>query len=278
MFKKCYIIGEIGINHSGSLEIAKKLIDMANLAGCDAVKFQKRTIDIVYTKEELETSRESVFGKTNGDLKRGLEFGKEQYDEINQYCKEKKIDWFSSCWDKQSVDFMEQYNPKYYKIQSASTTDIELLKYIKSKNRKMILSTGMSDIEIIRKAVDILGEEGLIILHCISTYPAKIENLNLNCIKTLKKEFPKSIIGYSGHEVGLSTSLAAFCLGAQVIERHITLDRAMWGSDQAASVEPNGLIRLVRDIRTIEKAMGDGNIKIYDEERPIMKKLRTFKE
>ncbi len=269
----CFIIAEIGINHNGSMDICKKLIDVAVIAGCDAVKFQKRTVDIVYTPEELAKPRENPFGPTNGDLKRGLEFGKEQYQEIDQYCKSKKILWFTSCWDEKSVDFMEAFNPPCYKIASASLTDDNLLFYHKKTGRPIILSTGMSTMEQIQHAVNILGEEKLIILHCTSTYPSKPQELNLNVIQTLKKQF-KCPIGYSGHEVGLSTTIAAAAMGACIVERHITLDRAMWGSDQAASVEPQGFMKMVRDIRTNEEAMGNGVKMVYESEKPILTKLR----
>ena len=269
-----YLIAEIGINHNGSLDIAKKLIDAAVLSCCDAVKFQKRTVDVVYTKEELARPRENPFGSTNGDLKRGLEFGYNEYAEINRYCKEKGIDWFASCWDNASVDFIEQFNPPCYKIASASMTDDNLLRHHRKYKRPIILSTGMADIQLIDHAVEVLGRDNLIILHCTSTYPSMTEELNLKGILTLKEKYTDVPIGYSGHEVGLSTSLAAHVLGACVIERHITLGRSMWGSDQAASLEPLGLMRLTRDIRAIETAMGDGIIKIYDSEEPIMNKLR----
>jgi N-acetylneuraminate synthase len=269
----CYIIAEIGINHNGSLDIAKKLIDVAVESGCDAVKFQKRTIDSIYTKEELAKIRENPFGPTNGDLKRGLEFGLQEYRVIDSYCKEKGIAWFASCWDEKSVDFLKQFDPPCYKIASACITDDNLLRYHKKEGKPIILSTGMSDMSIIEHAVDILGEDNLVIMHCTSTYPSKSEELNLKGIETLKKRFDVPI-GYSGHEVGLYTSLAAAVLGACSIERHITLDRAMWGSDQAASVEPQGMKRLVADIRNWELAKGDGQIRIYESEIPIMKKLR----
>lgn len=269
----CYIIAEIGINHNGSVEIAKKLIDAAVDAGCDAVKFQKRTIDIVYTPEELAKPRENPFGPTNGDLKRGLEFGFEQYSMIDEYCKKKNIQWFVSCWDEQSVDFMRQFDLPCYKIASACVTDGQLLRYHKKEGKPVILSTGMSDMSIIEKAVSILSDDNLIIMHCTSTYPSVPEELNLKGIITLMEKYDVPI-GYSGHEVGLYTTFAAVVLGACVVERHITLDRAMWGSDQAASVEPQGFKRLVADIRTWELAKGDGHIRIYESEIPIMKKLR----
>ena len=269
-----YIIAEIGINHNGDINIAKKLIDAAVLAGCDAVKFQKRTIEVVYTPEELAKPRENPFGPTNGDLKRGLEFSYDHYAALDKYCREKGIAWFASCWDEGAVNFIKQFNPPCYKIASASSTDDNLLKYYRKCGKPLILSTGMADMPVIEHAVEVLGKDDLILLHCTSTYPSKVEELNLKGIITLREKFPEIPIGYSGHEVGLSTSVAAVCLGACVIERHITLDRAMWGTDQAASIEPQGFIRLVRDIRTLEAAMGDGNIKIYDSEKPIIDKLR----
>jgi N-acetylneuraminate synthase len=269
----CYIIAEIGINHNGSLDIAKKLIDAAVESGCNAVKFQKRSVDIVYTKEELAKPRENPFGATNGDLKRGLEFGLEQYKLIDSYCKEKGITWFASCWDEQSVDFMRRFDPPCYKIASASLTDDALLRYHKKEGKPIILSTGMSDMPIIERAVGILGNENISIMHCTSTYPSEPGELNLRGIQTLKEKFNVPI-GYSGHEVGLYTTFAAAVLGACCVERHITLDRSMWGSDQAASVEPQGMKRLVVDIRNWEVAQGDGLIRIYESEIPIMKKLR----
>lgn len=271
-----YVIAEVGINHNGSLDIARKLIDVAVEAGCDAVKFQKRTIEIVYTPEELARPRENPFGTTNGDLKRGLEFKKKEYREIDRYCKEKNIVWFASCWDEKSVDFIAEFNPPCYKIASPCLTDDTLLKYHRKQNKPIILSTGMSDMALIEHAVEVLGEEDLIIMHCTSTYPSKPEELNLRGILTLKEKFNVPI-GYSGHEVGLYTSYAAVVLGASVIERHITLDRAMWGSDQAASVEPQGFKRLVSDIKIWFLAQGDGEIRIYDSEIPIINKLRRVK-
>jgi len=269
----CFIVAEIGINHNGDLELAKRLVDAAVDAGCDAVKFQKRTVELVYTPEELARPRENPFGPTNGDLKRGLEFDEKQYREIEAYCQRRRILWFASCWDEASVDFMERFDPPCYKIASATLTDENLLKYHRATGRPLILSTGMSTMDEIRHAVEILGEDGLVVLHCTSTYPSRPEELNLRTIETLRQEFTCPI-GYSGHEVGLQTTLAAVALGACVVERHITLDRAMWGSDQAASVEPHGFARLVRDIRVIERAMGDGVKRVYDSELPIRKKLR----
>ena len=269
----CFTIAEIGINHNGELDIAKKLISAAMLAGCDAVKFQKRTVELVYTPEELASSRENPFGSTNGDLKRGLEFGYEQYRELNEYCKSQRILWFASCWDEGSVDFVEQFNPPCYKIASACLTDDELLRRHRKYGRPIILSTGMSTLEQIDHAVEVLGTKDLLLMHCTSTYHSKPEELNLKVIATLKERYGVPI-GYSGHEVGLATSMAAVVLGACMVERHITLDRAMWGSDQAASVEPHGFARLVRDMRVIEKAMGDGVKRVFESEIPIIKKLR----
>ena len=271
-----FMIAEIGINHNGSLDTAKKLIDVAVDAGCDAVKFQKRTIDVVYTPEELARPRESVLGDTNGDLKRGLEFGEKEYQEIDRYCKEKGILWFASPWDEGSADFLAKFYVPCYKIASASLTDDNLLKHVRSKGKPVILSTGMSTEEQIRHAVEVLGEEDLVILHCTSTYPGADEELNLNVIPWLKEQF-SCPIGYSGHEVGVYSSLVAAVLGACVVERHITLDRAMWGSDQAASLEPQGIRRLVRDIRAIPVWLGDGKKRVFESELPILEKLRRVK-
>jgi len=269
----CYVIAEIGINHNGDVDLAQRLIMAAVLAGCDAVKFQKRTIDVVYPKEELDRPRESPFGTTNGDLKRGLEFGLDAYKAIDAFCRERKIVWFSSCWDEASVDFIEQFHPPCYKIASASLTDDHLLRRHRACGRPILLSTGMSTTEQVDHAVEVLGTKDLILLHCNSTYPSKPEELNLRGIQTLKERYGVPV-GYSGHEVGLATTVAAVVAGACLVERHITLDRAMWGTDQAASVEPSGFARLVRDIHVVEKAMGDGVKRVYESEVPIMKKLR----
>lgn len=268
-----YVIAEIGINHNGDLNVAKRLIDVAVLAGCNAVKFQKRTVDVVYTKEELATARENPFGPTNGDLKRGLEFGRDQYQILNQYCHERNIAWFASCWDEASVDVIESFNPPYYKIASASLTDDNLLRHTRATGKPVILSTGMSTWGEISHAVEVLGREQLILMHATSTYPAQYEELNLAVIPHLRSEFGVPV-GYSGHETGLASTVATIPLGASVIERHITLDRAMWGSDQAASLEPNGISKLVRDIRLVESALGDGKKVVYEREIPVMKKLR----
>jgi len=271
----CYLIAEIGINHNGNVNIAKELIKRASYAGWDAVKFQKRTIQVVYTEKELATPRESPFGDTNGDLKQALEFGNEEYKEIARYCREIGIDWFASCWDEGAVDFIEQFNPIAYKIPSACITNTKLLAHHKKYNRPIILSTGMSDYAIIDRAVQILGKENLIILHCTSTYPSAVEELNLRAIDTLKKRY-RVPIGYSGHEVGVYTSYAAAVLGACIVERHITLDRAMWGSDHAASLEANGFIRLAEDVKLLPVVMGDGEKRIYDSEVRIAAKLRRI--
>jgi N-acetylneuraminate synthase len=269
----CYVVAEIGINHNGDLDTAQKLIDAAVETGCNAVKFQKRTVEVVYTEDELARPRENPFGPTNGDLKRGLEFGREQYERIDWYSKEKNMVWFASCWDEGSVDFIEQFNPPCYKIASASLTDDNLLRHHRQYRRPIILSTGMSTIEEVDHAVEVLGTDDLILLHTTSTYPSQVEELNLQVIGTLKERY-RVPVGYSGHEVGLAPSVAAAALGACVIERHITLDRAMWGSDQAASVEPQGFARLIKDVRAVETALGDGNKRVWPSEVPVMQKLR----
>jgi N-acetylneuraminate synthase len=269
----CYVIAEIGINHNGDMDIAKRLIDVAASAGCQAVKFQKRTVDVVYSAEELARPRESPFGTTNGDLKFGLEFGLEQYREIDRYCMQRAIDWFASCWDEASVDFIDQFGVSCYKVASASLTDDDLLRYTRLKGRPILLSTGMSTLEQIDHAVDVLGKKDLVLLHTCSTYPASYDELNLRVIPMLHQRYDIPV-GYSGHETGLSTTISTIALGACVVERHITLDRAMWGSDQAASVEPQGFAHLVRDIRLVETALGDGIKRLGEREAPIMKKLR----
>ncbi len=269
-----FIIAEIGINHNGSLETAKQLIDVAVEAGVDAVKFQKRTIDVVYTPEELARPRENPFGPTNGHLKRGLEFGQKEYAEIDRYTKEKGIMWSASPWDEASVEFLEQFNLPFYKVASASLTDHGLLKHIRAKGKPVILSTAMSTMEEVEEAVRVLGEKDLVLMHAVATYPAKNEDLNLSVITTLKKKFPNLPVGYSGHEVGVPSTVMAAVLGASVVERHITLGRAMWGSDQAASLEPKGIELIVRDIRAWESAKGDGVKRVLEAEVPIKQKLR----
>ncbi|MEI8234678.1 MAG: N-acetylneuraminate synthase family protein [Verrucomicrobiota bacterium] len=269
----CYIIGEIGINHNGKVDIAKNLISVAKNAGFNAVKFQKRTIDIVYNAQELAALRESPFGTTNGDLKRGLEFGLEQYREIDEYCREIGIPWFASCWDEPSVDFIDQFPVPCYKIASASLTDDALLKHTRSKGKPIILSTGMSSYEEVDHAVEVLGKDDLILAHTCSAYPSHYPELNLRVIGEMRKRYGIPV-GYSGHETGLASSVAAVALGACIVERHITLDRSMWGSDQAASLEPSGISRLVRDIRLVETSLGDGVKRVEEREIPVMKKLR----
>lgn len=269
----CYIIAEIGINHNGDIEIAKKLIDLAKVAGCDAVKFQKRTIDVVYSPEELAKPRESPYGNTNGDLKYGLEFELEEYQEIDRYCKEKKIHWFASCWDEDSVNFIDQFDVPCYKIASACLTDDELIRHTRSKGRPIVMSTGMSTVEQVDHAVEILDRDDLAILHTTSTYPAYYEEINLSVIPMLRERYGVPV-GYSGHETGVPTSVAAVALGACIVERHITIDRTMWGSDHAASLGPSGILQMVRDIRLLEMAMGDGIKRVIEREMPIIKKLR----
>lgn len=271
----CYCIAELGINHQGDIEIAKGLIAQAKKAGADAVKFQKRTVDIVYTADELAKPRENPFGPTNGHLKRGLEFGAAEYRQINDYCAAVGIDWFCSCWDENAVDFIEMFDPPCYKIASASITDDQLLKHTCDTGKPIILSTGMSRLDQVDRAVRIVKESGndLLLMHCVSTYPSKDEELNLHCIQTLADMYGVPI-GYSGHEHGLATSVAAVALGACAVERHLTLDRSMWGSDHAASIEPQGFARMVRDIRAVEQALGDGTKRLLDAEVPIAKKLR----
>lgn len=268
-----FIVAEIGINHNGDVEVAKSLVDAAVNAGCDAVKFQKRTVDVVYSREELDRPRESPFGNSNGELKNGLEFGADEYRVIDGYCRERGLLWFASCWDPGSVDFVGHFDPPCFKIASACLTDIDLLRYHRRFGKPIILSTGMSTIQQIDVAVETLGTDDLVILHSTSTYPARHEELNLGAIETLRQRY-KVPIGYSGHEVGLPTTIAAVALGACMIERHITLDRAMWGSDQAASVEPGGFARLVREIRAVEESLGDGIKRVFEREIPVMNKLR----
>jgi N-acetylneuraminate synthase len=269
----CYVVAEIGINHNGDITLAKKLINVAAAAGCNAVKFQKRTVEVVYTAEELARPRESPFGTTNGDLKRALELNEANYREIDRYCKEVGVVWFASCWDEASVDFIDRFNPPCYKIASCSLTDDHLLKHTRSKGRPIIVSTGMSTLEQVDHALEMLGRKDLILMHSCSTYPAYYEELNLRVIKTMRDRYNVQV-GYSGHETGLPSTVAAVALGACMVERHITMDRASWGTDQAASLEPNGVTRLVRDIRLIEKSMGDGVKRLLPREVPIMDKLR----
>ncbi|MBI1937451.1 MAG: N-acetylneuraminate synthase family protein [Ignavibacteriales bacterium] len=274
-----YIIAEIGINHNGSVELAKKLIDGAVFAGCDAVKFQKRTPELCVPRDQWDIERDTPWGRiTYLEYRHKVEFGYDEYKEIDNYCRQKGIDWFASPWDEAALDFLEQFDPVLYKIASASLTDDDLLKKMKDSSRPIMLSTGMSSLEEVEQAVKLLGEENLMIAQSTSTYPCKLDQLNLKVISSYKEKFPKVPVGYSGHEVGLAPTLAAVALGAAFVERHITLDRAMWGTDQAASVEIGGMFRLVKDIRDIEKALGDGMKKVYDSEFGNIKKLRRAKK
>ncbi len=270
-----YVIAEIGINHNGDVEIAKQMIDAAFRAGVDAVKFQKRTPEECTPPEQQKQMRETPWGYiTYLDYRYKVEFGKEEYAEIDRYCKEKGIAWMVSVWDESSVDFMEQFDTPSYKLPSASLTDLDLIRKVRTTNKPLILSSGMSTMEQIRKAVDVAGDDNLGMMHCTSTYPCEPEELNLRMVETLHREFPNIPIGYSGHEVGLVPSTIAVALGACMVERHLTLDRAMWGSDQAASVEPGGFRKLVKYIRVTEQSLGDGVKKVYDSEKEPMKKLR----
>lgn len=273
-----FIIGEIGINHNGSVEIAKKIITGAQHAGCDAVKFQKRTPEICTPKDQWNIERDTPWGRmTYIDYRHKVEFGENEYSEIDKYCKEIGMIWFASCWDEPSVDFMEQFDPPLYKTASASVTDFKLLEKHKSLNKPIMMSTGMSTLEQIDKAISFMDSNNLMVAHATSAYPCKNEELNLKMIQTLKNNYLDIPIGYSGHEVGLAPTWAAVALGASFVERHITLDRAMWGTDQAASVEVGGMERLVSNIRDIEKSLGDGIKKVYDSELGQITKLRRVK-
>lgn len=271
-----FIIAEIGINHNGDLNIAKELIKLAKESGCDAVKFQKRTIDLVYDKALLDSPRESPWGKTQREQKQGLEFGVEQYKAIDAYCRELGIAWFASAWDLESQKFLRQFNLKHNKIASAMLTYLEFLKLVASERKHTFISTGMSTQEDIDRAVKIFRDAGcpFELMHCVSTYPMRDEDANLNRIKTLRERYHCDV-GYSGHETGLAISYAAAALGITSLERHITLERSMYGSDQAASIEPSGLRQLVGAVRKIELAMGDGGIRVLESEIPIAKKLRA---
>lgn len=269
-----YVVAEIGLNHNGDLDTAKQLIDAAKVSGADAVKFQKRTPERCVPPEQRTVQRETPWGvMTYLEYRQRMEFGEAEYREIDRYCRERDITWFASVWDEESVDFLERLDPACYKVPSAAITDLHLLRRVARTHRSVMLSTGTSTMEQIRRAIEAVTDDSLLLMHCTSTYPCKPEELNLRMIRTLKREFACPV-GYSGHEVGLQTTCAAVVLGAAAVERHITLDRAMWGSDQAASVEPWGLMRLVRDIRVIERALGDGEKRVYDSERPSLAKLR----
>lgn len=270
-----YVIGEIGINHNGDLRNALALIDKAKAAGMDAVKFQKRTPEVCTPRDQWDIERDTPWGRmTYLAYRHRVEFGAEEYRQIDEYCHEIGIDWFASPWDIESVDFLGGFNSPAFKVASACLTDDLLLRSMRATGKTVILSTGMSTPDQIRHAVEVLGSRNIILCHATSTYPAPPEQLNLRMIETLVAEYPNVPVGYSGHEVGLQTTLCAVALGAVLVERHITLDRAMWGSDQSASVEPEGMRRLVRDIRVLEASLGDGVKQIYPGELAAMKKLR----
>jgi N-acetylneuraminate synthase len=269
-----YIVGEIGINHNGDINVVKRLVDVAAKTGLNAVKFQKRTPELCVPRDQWNIERDTPWGVMKYiDYRYKVEFDKAEYQEISDYCESKGVDWFASPWDEEAVDFLEGFDVPCYKVASASVTDIPLLKKMRSTGRLVILSTGMSTMDEIRAAVDVLDRDNLLMCHATSAYPCDPAELNLNMIGTLREEFGVPI-GYSGHEIGLSTTIAATVLGACLVERHITIDRAMWGSDQAASVEPQGVERLVRDIRVVESALGDGVKKVYGSELGVMQKLR----
>lgn len=273
-----YIVGEIGINHNGDISLAKEMIATGARCGLDAVKFQKRTPELCVPPEQRGQMRETPWGYISYlDYRYKVEFGEEEYREIDRYCREVGITWFASVWDTLSVDFMEQFNPVCYKVPSAALTDHELLKRIKQTGRPLILSTGMSTIEQIQAAVEVIGQENLVITHTTSAYPCEPEDLNLMTIQTLKQLFDVPV-GYSGHEVGLVPSAVAVGLGACLVERHITMDRALWGTDQSASVEPGGVEKLVKYIRVTERSLGDGIKRVYQSELPSLRKLRRVQE
>ena len=273
-----YIIAEIGINHNGSIELAKKLIDGAVFAGCDAVKFQKRTPELCVPKDQWNIERDTPWGRiTYIEYRHKVEFSYDEYEQIDEYCRSKGIDWFASPWDEKSVDFLESFKPVMWKMASASLTDDELLRKVKATGRPMMVSTGMSTMEEIESAIAFIGTDNILLAQSTSTYPCRLDELNLNVIKSYKSKYPGVPVGYSGHETGLAPTLAAVALGANFVERHLTLDRAMWGTDQAASVEIGGMFRLVKDIRDIEKSLGDGIKKVYESEYSSLKKLRRVK-
>lgn len=275
--KKIFIIAEIGINHNGDIEIAKKLISMAKNVGCDAVKFQKRTIDIVYSSNELSKFRESPWGSTQKDQKQGLEFGRKEYDEINNFCKKRKIEWFASAWDIKSLQFLDSYDFKYQKVASALITHPFFLAEVAKRKKHTFISTGMSDYSIIDKAVDIFKKNNCSfeLMHTVSAYPCPENKLNLHLIQKLKKRY-KCNVGYSGHEASVSPSIVAVCLGASSLERHITLDRSMYGSDQSASLEESGLRDLISVVRKIPYVIGNQEKEIFDCEKDVAKKLRYW--
>ena len=274
----CYFIGEIGINHNGDMDVAKRLITVASAAGCNAVKFQKRTPIKCVPPHQRDIPRETPWGiLTYMQYREKVEFGAEQYQRIDELCKHQGIDWFASCWDEDSVEFMDRFEPPCYKIASATLTDEPLLRAVRKRGKPIFLSTGMSTLQQIDRAVEVLGTDDLVLMHAVSTYPAYYEELNLRVIPFLQERYHVPV-GYSGHETGLASTVAAVAIGACAVERHITLDRAMWGSDQAASLEPSGLTKLLRDIRLVEASMGDGVKRILDREKPILDKLRRVNE
>jgi N-acetylneuraminate synthase len=274
----CFVIAEIGINHNGSLDLAKKLIDGAYLAGADAVKFQKRTPERCVPPEQWNLERDTPWGRmTYIDYRRRMELGAREFAAVDRHCRERGILWFASCWDEESVAFIDRFDPPCYKAASASLTDHNLLQAMRATGRPLMLSTGMSTLAEIDEAVAVVGREELLLAHSTSSYPCPPSDLNLRMIDTLSRRFPECPIGYSGHETGLAPTWAAVALGAAFIERHITLDRAMWGSDQAASVEIGGFLRLVQNIRDVEKSLGDGVKRVYDGELPQIAKLRRVK-
>lgn len=273
--KPVYFVAEIGINHNGDIDIAKRLVDVAVECGCDAVKLQKRTPELSVPPSMRDVMRETPWGYISYmEYRERVEFGLEQYDELDRYCKGRGIHWFASCWDGPSIDFIEGYKPVCFKVPSACLTDRELLERLKATGRPIMLSTGMSTMDEIRAAADVVGEDQLLIAHSTSTYPCHPSELNLRMISTLREQFDCPI-GYSGHEAGLATTVAAVAMGASFVERHVTLDRTMWGSDQAASVEPVGLRRLLKDIRVVEAALGDGLKKVYESEQKAASRLRV---
>ena len=279
MTNKTFIIGEIGINHNGSLDTAKKLIDMSIRCGCDAVKFQKRDIETVYTHEELSKHRESPWGNTQREQKEGLEFNENEYDEIDKYCKEKNIIWFASAWDVKSLDFLDKYNLKYNKIASAMITNLDFLNHVASKKKYTFISTGMSNYSDIDKAIEIFKKNGceFELMHSVSTYPCPEDKLNMHLIKKLKKKYDCKV-GYSGHEPTVSPSIVAVVFGADSLERHITLDRSMYGSDQSASLEEAGLGELISVVRKVPNIIGKEDKKLFDCEVEVAKKLRYWEK
>lgn len=271
-----YIIAEIGINHNGDLDTAKEMIMSAHETGADAIKLQKRTPELCVPKDQRDIMRETPWGYISYlEYRKHVEFGLDEYQVINDFCQDLGIDWFTSVWDEPSVDFMENFNPVCYKVPSAALTDISLLKKIRSTGRPIILSSGMSTYEQIESSVSTIGTRDLVLMHSTSAYPCDPQELNLRMIETLRGKFDCPI-GYSGHEVGLITTVIAVALGASAVERHFTLDRAMWGGDQAASVEPGGFRKLVKYVRVTEMSLGDGVKKVYDSEQSSLKKLRRF--